>query len=329
MEKILDILIIGAGPIGLACGIEAQRNHLDYLVVEKGALVNSLFHYPLFMTFFSTADRLEIGNIPFMCLAPKPGRQEALEYYRSVARNKALNVHLYESVEMANKQPDGIFEIKTSRQTYHARNVIVATGFYDIPIYMNVPGEALPKVRHYYKEAHEYVMQKVLIIGANNSSVDAALEIWRKGGDVTMLIRGDRIGERVKYWVKPDVENRIKEGSIKAYFKSQLVEITEDAAIIKDEHGDLIALQNDFVLALTGYRPDFEMLRKFGIKLDEANDYTPQHDPETMETNVAGMFLAGVVCGGLNTHKWFIENSRVHGEKIVQRILEKQLKELD
>lgn len=320
MEKILDILIIGAGPIGLACGIEAQRDHLDYLIVEKGALVNSLFHYPMFMTFFSTADRLEIGNIPFMCLAPKPGRQEALEYYRSVARNKALNIHLYETVEAVNKQADGIFEVKTSRQIYYTKNVIVATGFYDIPIYMNIPGEEMPKVRHYYKEAHEYVMQKVLIIGANNSSVDAALEIWRKGGDVTMLVRGDRIGERVKYWVKPDIENRIKEGSIKAYFNAQLIEITEDAVVIKDENGNLITLPNDFVLALTGYRPDFEMLRKFGIQLDEANDYTPEHDPETMETNVRGLFLAGVVCGGLNTHKWFIENSRVHAEKIMQSI---------
>ena len=320
MNKTLDILVIGAGPIGLACGIEAQRNHLDYLIVEKGALINSLYHYPLFMTFFSTADRLEIGNIPFMCLAPKPGRQEALEYYRSVARNKELKINLYETVEEVNKLTDGIFEVKTAKQIYHAKNVIVATGFYDIPVYMNIPGESLPKVRHYYKEAHEYVMQKVLIVGANNSSVDAALEIWRKGGDVTMLIRGDRIGERVKYWVKPDIENRIREGSIKACFESELLEIKEDAVVLKDAGGNIVTLQNDFVLALTGYRPDFDMLQKFGIKLDETNDYTPEHNPETMETNVRGLFLAGVVCGGLNTHKWFIENSRVHAEKIIESI---------
>ncbi|ANI89017.1 hypothetical protein A9P82_06745 [Arachidicoccus ginsenosidimutans] len=324
MNSILDILIIGAGPIGLACGIEAQKNGLDYLIVEKGALVNSLYHYPLFMTFFSTADRLEIGNIPFMCLAPKPGRQEALEYYRSVARNKELNINLYEKVEEVNKQNDGIFSVVTSKKIYRAKNVIVATGFYDIPIYMNVPGEDLPKVHHYYKEAHPYVGQKVLIIGANNSAVDAALEIWRKGGEPTMLIRGSEIGERVKYWVKPDIENRIKEGSVKAYFKSQLLEIKEDAIVLKDADGNIVTLENDFVLAMTGYRPNFDMLKKFGIHLNEADDFVPSYNDDTMETNVDGLFLAGVVCGGMNTHKWFIENSRVHAEKILKRILEKK-----
>ncbi|MDE1190740.1 MAG: YpdA family putative bacillithiol disulfide reductase [Arachidicoccus sp.] len=320
----LDILTIGAGPIGLACGIEAKNNGLNYLIVEKGALINSLYHYPLFMTFFSTADRLEIGNIPFMCLAPKPGRQEALEYYRSVARNKELNVHLYERVEEVSKQSDNIFLVKTSKQNYLARNVIVATGFYDIPVYMNTPGEELSKVRHYYKEAHEYVMQKVLVIGANNSAVDAALEIWRKGGDVTMLIRDDKIGERVKYWVKPDIENRIKEGSIKAYFKSKLIEIKLHSVIIENEDRKLIELENDFVLAMTGYHPDFGMLRKFGIELDETNGFTPMHKWETMETNVEGLFLAGVVCGGLNTHKWFIENSRVHATQILSCIMKRR-----
>ncbi|HEY0299244.1 MAG TPA: YpdA family putative bacillithiol disulfide reductase [Arachidicoccus sp.] len=321
--KTLDILIIGAGPIGLACGIKAQENGLDYLIIEKGTLVNSLYYYPLFMTFFSTADRLEIGNIPFMCLPPKPGRQEALEYYRSVARNKELKINLYETAEEVNVQNDSTFTIVTTKQTYHAKNVIVATGFYDIPIYMNVPGEDLPKVHHYYREAHEYVMRKVLVVGANNSAVDAALEIWRKGGEVVMLIRDDKIGERVKYWVKPDIENRIEEGSIKAYFNSELLEITEDAVVIKDAQGTVVTLENDFVLAMTGYRPNFDMLKKFGIQLDEANDFVPVHNSETMETNLTGLFLAGVVCGGLNTHKWFIENSRVHAEKIVKRILEK------
>ncbi|AYD46610.1 YpdA family putative bacillithiol disulfide reductase [Arachidicoccus soli] len=321
--KDLDILIIGAGPIGLACAIEAQKAGLNYLIVEKGALVNSLFNYPLFMTFFSTADRLEIGNIPFMCLAPKPGRQEALEYYRSVANNKKLNINLYEKVEKVKKQLDEGFIVLTSKAEYKAKNVIVATGFYDIPIYMDIPGETLPKVRHYYKEPHEYVMQKILVVGANNSAVDAALEIWRKGGDVTMVIRGDKIGDRVKYWVKPDIENRIKEGSIKAYFNSELLEITDKEVKIKTAGKETIVLENDFVLALTGFRPNFEMLQNFGVEINQQEQCFPAHNLETMETNIPGLFLAGVVCGGLNTHKWFIENSRVHAVKIVEYILRK------
>ncbi|HEU0226177.1 MAG TPA: YpdA family putative bacillithiol disulfide reductase [Arachidicoccus soli] len=321
--KDLDILIIGAGPIGLACAIEAQKAGLNYLIVEKGALVNSLFNYPLFMTFFSTADRLEIGNIPFMCLAPKPGRQEALEYYRSVANNKKLNINLYEKVEKVKKQLNEGFIVLTSKAEYKAKNVIVATGFYDIPIYMDIPGETLPKVRHYYKEPHEYVMQKILVVGANNSAVDAALEIWRKGGDVTMVIRGDKIGDRVKYWVKPDIENRIKEGSIKAYFNSELLEITDKEVKIKTAGKETIVLENDFVLALTGFRPNFEMLQNFGVEINQQEQCFPAHNLETMETNIPGLFLAGVVCGGLNTHKWFIENSRVHAVKIVEYILRK------
>lgn len=322
--KDLDIIIIGAGPIGLACGIEAQKAGLNYVIIEKGALVNSLFNYPLFMTFFSTADRLEIGNIPFMCLAPKPGRQEALEYYRSVANNKKLNINLYEEVEKVDKQEDESFIVVTSKSEYRTKNVIVATGFYDIPIYMNILGENLSKVRHYYKEPHEYVMQKVLVVGANNSAVDAALEIWRKGGDVTMVIRGDQIGERVKYWVKPDIENRIKEGSIKAYFNAELLEITDKVVKIKTAEKEIISLENDFVLALTGFRPNFEMLQNFGIQINRQEQCFPTHNLETMETNIAGLFLAGVVCGGLNTHKWFIENSRIHAVKIVEYILGKK-----
>lgn len=327
--KTLDIIIVGAGPIGLTCGIEAKKAGLDYLIIEKGALVNSLFNYPIFMTFFSTADRLEIGDVPFMCLAPKPGRQEALEYYRQVAQHHKLAIHLYETVhsikkssteEQAPSAEPGLFVVKTSKGSYRARRVIISTGFYDVPIYMDIPGEELPKVQHYYKEPHGYVMQKNLIVGANNSAVDAALEIWRKGGEVTMIIRGNQIGDRVKYWVKPDIENRIKEGSIKAYFSAELLEIKEKEVIIKDQEGKVLILENDYVLALTGFRPDFDMLKRFGIAIDESNACLPDHNPESMETNIAGLYLAGVVCGGLNTHKWFIENSRVHAEKIVRRI---------
>jgi len=317
--KTVDILIVGAGPIGLTCGIEAKKAGLDYQIIEKGALVNSLFNYPIFMTFFSTADRLEIGGLPFMCLAPKPGRQEALEYYRQVTQYFDLNVQLYEKVDQITK-PDELFLVKTDKGSYQAKKVVIATGFYDVPIYMDIPGEDLPKVHHYYKEAHPYVMEKTLVVGANNSAVDAALEIWRKGGDVTMLIRGAEIGKRVKYWVKPDIENRIAEGSIKAYFESELIEIKEKEVIIKNKEGAIISLPNDYVLAMTGFRPDFDMLGRFGIQIDRENACLPDHNPDSMETNVPGLYLAGVVCGGLNTHKWFIENSRVHAEKIVGQI---------
>ena len=258
-----------------------------------------------------------------MCLAPKPGRQEALEYYRQVTHYFDLQVHLYEEVMQIQKKPEGsksLFQVETSKGTYQAKKVIIATGFYDVPIYMDIPGEGLPKVHHYYKEAHPYVMEKTLVVGANNSAVDAALEIWRKGGDVTMLIRGNEIGKRVKYWVKPDIENRIAEGSIKAYFESSLLEIREKEVVLKNREGQAVTIPNDYVLALTGFRPDFDMLRRFGIKIDEPNACLPDHDPETMETNIEGLYLAGVVCGGLNTHKWFIENSRVHAEKIVHRV---------
>lgn len=321
MEQVTyDLIIIGGGPIGLACGIEAQQKGLSYLIIEKGALVNSLFNYPLYMTFFSTAERLEIGNIPFNCIAPKPGRQEALEYYRNIHRHFNLNMNLFEKVECVNKQEDGLFSLKTGKAEYSAKNVVIATGFYDIPIYIDVPGEHLPHVRHYYKEAHEYAFRKVVVVGANNSSVDAALECYRKGADVTMVIRKGEINDRVKYWVKPDVENRIAEGSIKAYFYSEIVEITENEVILNTPDGEVL-VEADFVLALTGYRPDLDFMRKAGININDGLNCVPEYNPDTMETNVNGLFLAGVVCGGLETHKWFIENSRVHAALIVSEIL--------
>lgn len=315
-----DLIIVGGGPIGLACAIEAQKKNLNYLILEKGALVNSLFNYPLYMTFFSTAERLEIGEIPFNCIAPKPGRQEALEYYRNIHRYFNFNIHLFEKAESVLKKNDGSFEIKTDRNTYSSSNVVIATGFYDIPLYMDIPGENLPKVRHYYREAHEYAFQKVLIVGANNSSVDAALECYRKGAEVTMVIRKNEINSRVKYWVKPDIENRIAEGSIKVYFESTLCEVRDNEAVILTPEGK-ITIENDFVLALTGYRPDLEFLSKMGIHLSDDEKKIPEYNPETMETNVKGLFLAGVVCGGMETHKWFIENSRIHAGLIVNSIV--------
>ncbi|MCU7694708.1 YpdA family putative bacillithiol disulfide reductase [Haoranjiania flava] len=313
-----DILIIGGGPIGLATAIEAQKAGLSYIVVEKGALVNSLFNYPLYMTFFSSADRLEIGDIPFISVAPKPGRKEAIEYYRGVAAYRNIQIHLYEKIESVAKQGNAFISI-SAKHTYKTKKVIVSTGFYDTPIFLNVKGEHLPKVRHYYTEPHEYAFQKVVVVGASNSAVDAALEIFRKGGDVTMVVRGNEIGRRVKYWVKPDIENRIAEGCIKAYFNSTIEEIKERSVVVNTPDG-IREIENDFVLAMTGYRPDFEMLRSFGIQLSGDGKYYPAYNKETMETNVPGLYLAGVVVGGMDTHLWFIENSRVHASLIIQHI---------
>ncbi|QOG00904.1 YpdA family putative bacillithiol disulfide reductase [Flavobacterium sp. MDT1-60] len=317
-----DLIIVGGGPIGLACAIEAQKKNLRYLIIEKGAIVNSIFNYPLYMTFFSTAERLEIGNIPFNCLAPKPGRQEALEYYRNIHRYFNFSIHLFERVITVQKQENSIFKITSNKNSYEAKNVVIATGFYDIPIEMNVKGEELSKVRHYYKEAHEYAFRNVLIVGANNSSVDAALECWRKGANVTMVIRKNEINNRVKYWVKPDIENRIAEGSITAYFESNITEIRENEVEIETPNGK-VTIENDFVLALTGYKPDLAFLEKMGIQLSNDELKIPTYNPETMETNVEGLFLAGVVCGGMQTHKWFIENSRVHASMITDYITSK------
>ena len=322
MTEQYDLIIVGGGPIGLACAIEAQKKKLRYLIIEKGAIVNSIFNYPLYMTFFSTAERLEIGDIPFNCLAPKPGRQEALEYYRNIHRYFNFSIHLFEKVNTVLKLENKSFNITTDKTSYEAKNVVIATGFYDIPIEMNVKGEELSKVRHYYKEAHEYAFRNVLVVGANNSSVDAALECWRKGANVTMVIRKNEINNRVKYWVKPDIENRIAEGSIKAYFESNITEILENEVEIATPPGK-VTIENDFVLALTGYKPDLTFLEKMGIQLSDDELKTPQYDPETMETNIEGLFLAGVVCGGMQTHKWFIENSRIHANMIVDYITSK------
>ena len=316
-----EVLIIGAGPIGIACALECKKRGLDYIVVEKGTLTNSIYKYPLNMTFFSTSEKLEIDGIPFISNNPKPTRNEALEYYRRVATSNNLHISLYDAIFSVEKVDD-CFKITSEKNNYTAKKVIVSTGFYDIPKTLNIPGEKLPKVMHYYKEAHPFVMQKIIVVGASNSAVDAALEIWRKGGEVTMIIRGPEIGERVKYWVKPDIENRIKEGSIKAYFNSEIAEIKETEVIVKTQKGEEI-LQNDFVIALTGYRPNFEFLKKLGIKFSEDLKQIPLYNNKTMETNVNGLYLAGVICGGMETHKWFIENSRIHAKIILEDIFNK------
>ena len=318
--EILDILIIGAGPIGLNCALEAEKNGLNYVIIEKGTIVNSLYHYPLYMRFFSTAEKLEIAEIPFITTSPKPGRQDALEYYQGIARHRKLKINLYEEVLKISKNE--IFEIETSKSKYLAKNVIIATGFYDIPNLMNIPGENLPKVKHYYTEPYPYANQKVVVSGASNSAVDAALETYRKGAEVTMIIKSSEISKSVKYWVKPDIENRIAEGSIKAYFNAEMIEIKENSVIFKDELGKIHEIENDFVLAMTGYLPDFEFLKNSGIDL-KGDSLVPAYNPETMETNVERLYLAGVVCGGKDTHLWFIENSRIHAEIILNHIADR------
>jgi thioredoxin reductase (NADPH) len=317
-----DVIIIGGGPIGLACGIEAEKAGLTYLILEKGCLVNSLYNYPLNMTFFSTSERLEIGGVPFISHGPKPNRFEALEYYRRVCETWKLNIHLYEKVlscSLAGNKHD----LTTTKGIYKARAVILALGFYDLPFLLNVPGEDLPKVKHYYDEPHPYYRQRVVVVGAANSAVDVALETWRKGAEVTMVIRESSIRESVKYWVRPDIENRIKEGSIKAFFNSTIVDITPESVKISTPEGEKI-LPNDFVLAMTGYQPPFEFMESIGIAFHDDPDHTPVFNDETMETNVPDVYLAGVVCGGLKTNKWFIENSRVHAELISKHLISRR-----
>ncbi|MGC3948305.1 MAG: YpdA family putative bacillithiol disulfide reductase [Chryseolinea sp.] len=314
-----DVIIVGGGPIGLACGIEARKAGLSYVILEKGCLVNSLYHYPLNMTFFSTSERLEIGNVPFISHGPKPNRVESLEYYRRVCQSWELNIRLYEKVE-AIRHGNGKHEVITTKGKYSAPNVILALGFYDLPYLLNVPGETLPKVLHYYDEPHPYFKQRVVVVGASNSAVDVALETFRKGAEVTMVVRDETIGESVKYWVRPDIENRIKESSIKAYFNSRITRITETTVEIVTPNGPLV-LDNDFVLAMTGYQPPFEFLSECGITFHDDAFHTPVYNEENMESNVPGIFLAGVVCGGLKTNKWFIENSRVHANQIIDHLL--------
>jgi thioredoxin reductase (NADPH) len=319
MGNLLDVLIIGGGPIGLSCGLAAQQKGLKYIIVEKGSLVDSLYHYPANMTFFSTSEKLEIGAVPFVSNNNKPTRNEALEYYRRVALSANLSINLYEEVTDI-KRTDDKFQINTSKDHYHTSNVIIATGFYGRPFLLNVPGEHLPNVTHYYNDPHIYAFQKVLVVGANNSAVDAALETYRKGASVTMVIRDEQVGERVKYWVRPDIINRIKEGSIKVYYNSTISAIREKEVDLNTPNG-LLTIKNDWVIAMTGYQPDLSFLQKIGIKLSEDEIKKPEYNENTHESNVKGVFLAGVICGGMNTHSLFIENSRDHADRIMNQIV--------
>ena len=315
MNKYYDVLIIGSGPTGLNCGIEAVKRNLSSLIIEKGCLVNSIYNYPINMTFFSTSERLEIGDVPFVSHGDKPTRREAPEYYRRVKSSWNLAVNTYETVyEIADT--DNGFNVKTNNDNYNCKYVIIATGYYDNPNLLNVPGEDLPKVKHFFDEPHPYAYHKVVVIGAGNSAVDVALETYRKGAEVTMVVRELKLKDSIKYWVKPDIENRIKEGSIKAFFNSKITEIRKEEVDLETPIGKL-TLKNDFVFAMTGYHPDFSFMKKNGIRLLGSDEtLQPEFDPVTFETNRKGIFVAGVVCGGMDTGKWFIENSISHPKNI-------------
>ena len=315
-----DLIIIGAGPIGLSCGIEAKKNNLEYLIIDKGMLVNSIFNYPTNTTFFSTSDKLEIGDIPFISHNVKPTRTEALEYYRRVSNSWELNLSLYNEV-LKIKNENDYFSITTQNGKFESRNIVICTGFYDIPYLLNIPGEKLDKVLHYYNESHPYYQMDIAIVGAGNSAVDVALDTYRKGAkSVTMVIRENEVGENIKYWVKPDIMNRINNKEIQAYFNSEITEIKEKSITVKTPEKNL-ELKNDFVLAMTGYQPNYNLLENLNVEILDDEFKTPSCNEKTMKTNIEGVFLAGVICGGLKTNKWFIENSRDHAEKIISEIL--------
>ena len=326
MADKVDALVVGAGPTGLAVAIDAQRANLSALVVEKGCLVNSLFNYPAGMTFFTTRERLEIGEIPFSSVNLKPTRTEALEYYRRVAEHFRLQIHSYERV-MGVEGSDNDFRVRTETRagegkSYSTRKVVIATGYYDLPVLMGVRGEELSKVSHYYSEAHQFFGQKVAVIGAANSAAVAALDLARHGAEVTMIVREPELSRHIKYWIRPDIENRIKEGSIKAFFQARVKEIAPEWISVEQAGQQPQKIENDYVFALTGYQPDFALLRSFGVEINPQT-LRPVCNPESLESNVPGIYLAGVIIAGMDTNEIFIENGRFHGQQIVADIVKK------
>jgi thioredoxin reductase (NADPH) len=322
INESFDVLVVGAGPTGLACAIEAKRAGLSTVLVDKGCLCNSLFHYPSNMTFFTTPELLEIGDMPFSSPNQKPSRNEALEYYRKVAEHYQLEMRLYQTVSSLTGE-DGDFVITTvdrfaRQRVYPARKVILATGYYDLPNYLEVPGEELPKVLHYYHDPHPYYDQHVVVIGGKNSAAIAALDLWRHGAHVTLVHRGAAMHHHVKYWILPDINNRIKNGEVTAYFSSSVTRISKDSVELLTPQG-AVTLDNDFVFALTGYHPDFDFLNAVGVQM-EGKDRCPACDPQSLESNIPGLYLAGVIVAGMRTNEIFIENGRFHGRQIAQDI---------
>ncbi len=315
--QVADAIVVGAGPTGLACGIELKRRGLDALIFDKGCVVNSLYNYPTNMVFFTTPELLEIGDIPMTSIGEKPGRTEALKYYRRVADHYKLCVHQYERVVRI-EGDDGAFTVHTEKDTYGARKIVLSTGYYDVPNMLNVPGEELDKVIHSYKEPHPFYDQDVIVVGAKNSAAIAALELHWTGARVTLVHRGAGIHDHVKYWIKPNIENRIKAGEIKAYFRSFVKEILPDAVVLTTPDGET-RLKNDYVFALIGYRPDLEFMGALGIRLDPASQ-RPHTNPETLESDRRGIYLAGVIVAGMHTNEVFIENGRFHGQKIAEGV---------
>jgi thioredoxin reductase (NADPH) len=318
----VDMLVIGAGPTGLACAIAVQRAGFRVALVDKGCLCNSLFHYPSNMTFFTTPELLEIGDIPFSSPNQKPTRNEALEYYRKVAEFYKLEVRAYHRV-LEVEGSDGNFSVLTEdqfgrQQRHRAQKLVIATGYYDLPNWMGVPGEDLPKVRHYYHDPHPYYGQDVLVIGGKNSAAIAALDLWRHGARVTLVYRGPKMHRHVKYWILPDIENRIKHGEVAAHFDSTVTEITTDTVKLQTPAGGL-TIANDFVFAMTGYHPDYSFLQGLGVTCD-GPDRQPAYDKQTLESNVVGIYLAGVIVAGERTNEIFIENGRFHGDQIASDI---------
>ena len=321
-----DLLVIGAGPTGLACAIDAQLAGFSVVLVDKGCLCNSLFHYPAHMTFFTTPELLEIGNMPFSSPNQKPNRNEALEYYRKVAEHYDLDIRQYETVHQVTGSDEAFTVHITDRFgrdiEHRARKLVVATGYYDLPNYLGIPGEDLSKVKHYYHEPHPFFGLNVVVIGGKNSAAIAALDLWRHGAHVTLVHRGPEMHRHVKYWILPDINNRIANGEITAHFNSTVARITEDTVTIATPEGER-TIPNDFVFALTGYHPDFSFIERLGVRLDEANDRCPVCDPATLESNVPGIYLAGVIVAGERTNEIFIENGRFHGRLIADDLTAK------
>ncbi len=321
-----DVLVIGAGPTGLACAIDAQRVGLRVVLVDKGCVCNSLFHYPAHMTFFTTPELLEIGDMPFSSPNQKPTRSEALEYYRKVAEHYSLDIRQYQHVNGVSGS-DGDFRVHTTdrfdrKQDLRARKLIVSTGYYDLPNYLGIPGEDLSKVKHYYNEPHPFFGLNVLVIGGKNSAAIAALDLWRHGAHVTLVHRGPEMHRHVKYWILPDINNRFKNGEIKDYFNATVADITEDEVVLATPKGSVV-LKNDFVFALTGYHPDFEFIQRLGVTLNADNDRCPVVNEATLESNVPGIYLAGVIVAGERTNEIFIENGRFHGALIAKDLTAK------